>query len=100
VNGAPVAIVGGGVAGLACALHLHVAGTAVRVFEASDRVGGRVRTDRVDGFQIDRGFQVLPTAYPEVQALLDLAALKLGAFRPGARVRIGGAFADVVDPLR
>jgi phytoene dehydrogenase-like protein len=100
MSGAPVAIVGGGVAGLACAVHLHEAGAPAFVFEASDRVGGRVRTDRVDGFQLDRGFQVLPTAYPEVQTLLDVAALELGAFLPGARVRVDGAFADVVDPLR
>jgi phytoene dehydrogenase-like protein len=97
---APVAIVGGGVAGLACALHLHAAGVPVRVLEAADAVGGRMRSDLVDGYRIDRGFQVLLTAYPEVRALLDLGALRLGAFGPGARLRIAGGFVDVLDPLR
>ena len=97
---APVAFVGAGVAGLACALHLHEAGVPVQIFEASDRVGGRVLTDLVDGFRIDRGFQVLSTAYPEAQALLDFAALRLGAFAPGARIRIGGRFTNFVDPSR
>ncbi len=96
----PVAIVGGGVAGLACAIHLHAAGVPVRVYEGSDRVGGRVRTDWVEGHRIDRGFQVLLTAYPEVRAMLDLAALRLGAFTSGARIRLGGRFSDVLDPLR
>ncbi len=97
---APVAVVGAGVAGLACAVHLQRAGVPVRVFEASDDVGGRVRTDAVDGFLIDRGFQVLPTAYPEVQRMLDLSALRLGCFLPGALVRRAGAFARFADPLR
>ncbi len=54
-----VVVVGAGLAGLACALHLHEAGARVRVLESSDGVGGRVRTDLVDGFRLDRGFQVL-----------------------------------------
>ena len=97
---APVAIVGAGVAGLACALHLHAAGLPVRVLEAAEAVGGRMRSDLVDGYRIDRGFQVLLTAYPEVKALLDLPALRLGAFAPGARLRVAGGFVDLVDPLR
>jgi phytoene dehydrogenase-like protein len=96
----PVAIVGAGVSGLACAIHLSEAGVPVQVFEASGEVGGRVRTDLVDGFRIDRGFQVLPTAYPEVQAMLDLGALALGRFTPGALVRRRGRFARFLDPAR
>src|SRR5690606_20820942 len=61
----PVVVVGAGLAGLACATTLHRAGRPVRVLEAADGVGGRVRTDIVDGFRLDRGFQVLLTAYPE-----------------------------------
>jgi len=96
----PVAIVGAGVSGLACAVHLHESGVPVQVFEAGREVGGRVRTDLVDGFRIDRGFQVLPTAYPEVQAMLDLGALALGRFTPGALVHRGGRCARFLDPAR
>ena len=69
---ADVVIVGAGLAGLACARGLVAAGRSVIVLEASDGVGGRVRTDQVDGFQLDRGFQILLTAYPEVAGQLDL----------------------------
>jgi phytoene dehydrogenase-like protein len=72
----------------------------VLLLEADDEVGGRVRTDRVDGFLIDRGFQVLLTAYPEARDMLDLDALRLGRFAPGAVVRIGHRFARVADPFR
>lgn len=95
-----VAIVGGGVAGLCCARHLQALGLECAVLEASDAVGGRVRTDAVDGFLLDRGFQVLLTAYPEAQAMLDYDALDLGSFYSGALVRCDGRFARIADPLR
>ena len=76
----PVLIVGAGLSGLACAVTLHEAGIPVQVFEASDGVGGRVRTDQVDGFLLDRGFQVYLSAYPEAGKLLDLEALNLRTF--------------------
>jgi phytoene dehydrogenase-like protein len=97
---APVLVVGAGLAGLCCARTLHRAGTAVSVLEASDAVGGRVRTDRVDGFLLDRGFQILLTAYPEARAVLDYRALELRAFAPGAVVRFRGRFHRVADPMR
>ena len=97
---APVVIVGAGLAGLACARALVGAGREVCVLERSDGVGGRVRTDLVDGFLLDRGYQVLLAAYPEANAVLDLAALDLHAYRPGALVRCEGAFHRVADPFR
>lgn len=98
--GSDVVIVGAGLAGLVCAGDLTRAGVACTVLEASDGVGGRVRTDEVDGFLLDRGFQILLTAYPEVERRLDLDALDLRRFAPGARVRVGDRFRTVADPLR
>jgi phytoene dehydrogenase-like protein len=95
-----VAVVGAGLAGLTCARRLHEGGAAPVVLEASDGIGGRVRTDRVDGFLLDRGFQTLLTAYPEAQRLLDLEALEPGEFYPGALIRAAGRFHRVADPFR
>lgn len=95
-----VAVVGAGLAGLACARALAERGVACAVFEGSDAVGGRVRTDAVDGFLVDRGFQVFLTAYPEARRVLDYRSLDLRPFTPGALVRLGGRFERVGDPLR
>jgi phytoene dehydrogenase-like protein len=93
-------VIGAGLAGLACARELVRAGRQVLVVEAADRVGGRVATDTVDGFRIDRGFQVYLDAYPEGRRQLDLAALGLGCFEPGALVAEGGRLRGVSDPWR
>jgi phytoene dehydrogenase-like protein len=82
-----VAIIGAGLAGLACARDLTKAGLGVQLFESADAAGGRVRTDVVDGFRLDRGFQVLLTEYPEAKRVLDYDALALRRFVPGALVR-------------
>jgi phytoene dehydrogenase-like protein len=95
-----VVIIGAGLAGLAAARTLQAAGRRVLLIEASDGVGGRVRSDLVDGFVLDRGFQVLLTAYPEAQRQLDLPALRLRAFDPGALVWKGTKGAVVGDPFR
>jgi phytoene dehydrogenase-like protein len=95
-----VSIVGAGLAGLCCARVLHQAGIPFLILEASDGVGGRVRTDRVEGFLLDRGFQVLQTAYPEAQRVLDYSTLNLKPFYPGALVYFGGRLHRVGDPLR
>ena len=83
----PVIIVGAGMAGLTCAVYLKQAGVDALLLDAADGVGGRVRTDSVDGFRLDRGFQILLTAYPEARRLLDYTALDLQLFRSGALIR-------------
>lgn len=91
----PIVIVGAGLAGLVCARRLHRAGLPVSVLEKSDRPGGRLKTDALDGFLLDRGFQTTFTAYPNQQAEVDIDALDLRRFEPGARVLWGGRFHDV-----
>ena len=98
---ASTAVVGGGIAGLRCALALARAGEKVTIFESSDGVGGRVRSDTIDGFTLDRGFQVFLTAYPEYAGCLDLDELQLRNFWPGAIVQLGGGRSTLVaDPTR
>jgi phytoene dehydrogenase-like protein len=98
--GARVVVVGAGMAGLCCALKLQEMGIPCTVLEASDAPGGRIRTDKVDGFLLDRGFQVLLTAYPEARRLLSFQALKLRTFSPGALIRMDGKFRRIADPYR
>lgn len=95
-----VVIVGAGMAGLSCALRLKEQGVTALVLEGADEAGGKIRTDEQEGFLLDRGFQVLLTAYPETQRLLDLNALRLRSFHAGALVRKQGRFTRVGDPLR
>lgn len=64
-----VIVVGAGLSGLAAARKLGDAGVPVRILEASDGVGGRVRSDVLDGFILDRGFQVFIEGYPEQKKL-------------------------------
>lgn len=98
---ADVLVVGAGLAGLVCAKHLQLAGHEVAVLEAAEVVGGRVATDTVDGFTLDRGFQVLNTAYPALRREVHLPDLDLCAFTPGAAVRgDDGGLHTFVNPLR
>ncbi|WP_102125826.1 NAD(P)/FAD-dependent oxidoreductase [Deinococcus planocerae] len=93
-------VVGGGLAGLTAARVLTRAGRRVRVLEAADAVGGRVRSRAVEGFTLEAGYQVLFPAYPAVIRHLDLSALDLVPIPPAAVIR-RGAHSDVVgDPLR
>ncbi|CAL5224451.1 g7140 [Coccomyxa viridis] len=87
-------------AGLSCGYHLQKAGVRFAIVESSDSVGGRVQTDIVDGFLLDRGFQIFLTSYKEAQAMLDYQSLDLKPFYAGALVRWNGAFHRVADPLR
>lgn len=95
-----VVVIGAGLAGLRSARRLEELGRSVVVLEASDEVGGRVRTQTIDGFLCDRGFQVLNPAYPALRASVDLAALDLHSFGVGAIVRSGDRATTLAHPLR
>lgn len=95
-----VIVIGAGLAGLQCARRLQREGFAVRVLEAQDTVGGRVRTERVDGFLCDHGFQVLNPAYPAIRDWIDLPALELQTFGTGVHVRTPAGMRTLAHPLR
>jgi len=97
---ADVIVVGAGLAGLNCAVSLQAKGLAVTVLEASDAVGGRVRTDLIDGFRCDRGFQLLNPSYPAVRRYVDVPALDLRSFAAGVAVGGEAGTAVVADPRR
>ncbi|NYD42417.1 FAD-dependent oxidoreductase [Nocardioides panaciterrulae] len=97
---ADVIVVGAGLAGLLCARRLGERGHVVRVLEAGDAPGGRVRTDLVDGFRCDRGFQLLNPAYPAVRRYVDLPGLDLRAFGRGVEVLTARGRSTLADPLR
>lgn len=96
----PIHIVGAGISGLIAARVLEEQGFAPVILEASDRAGGRVKTDIVEGFQLDHGFQVLLSNYPAAQQYLDYKALELQEFEPGACVFRKGKQCFLGDPLR
>src|SRR3954449_5616763 len=100
VDTGEVVVVGAGLAGLACARRLTASGVPVTVLEAADAVGGRVRTDVVDGFRCDRGFQLLNPAYPEARRVLDLRALRLRPLPVGVIVATEGTRRLLADPRR
>ncbi|MFT5791220.1 MAG: phytoene dehydrogenase-like protein, partial [Saprospiraceae bacterium] len=93
-------IIGAGVSGLIAARVLEDNGFSPIILETTDRVGGRVKTDIVDGYQLDHGFQVLLTAYPAAQKYLDFKSLDLQKFLPGASIFKNGKQLIIGDPLR
>jgi hypothetical protein len=97
---AEVVVVGAGLAGLACAQRLTRRGVDVVVLEAAEAVGGRVRTDTVNGFLCDRGFQLINPAYPEVRRVLDVPALRLQPFPAAIVVATGNGRRTLADPRR
>lgn len=97
---ADVIIVGAGLSGLTAARHLNQRGRKVLLLEASDRIGGRIKTDCIDGFLLDHGFQVYLTAYETAGRELNLPDLRLGCFSAGSMVRLGQRWSTVVDPMR
>ena len=109
-----VVVVGAGLAGLTCAIYLQRRGASVTVLESSDRVGGRVKTDSVNGFLFDHGFQVINPNYSEIKrlnALLDLEFCEvfnnLRIFEGSSEIKIGlshlvetlsiGSFAEKIE---
>ncbi len=95
-----IVIIGAGIAGLTCAKYLKDKGIDATILEGSDGIGGRVRTDIVDGFRLDRGFQVLLTSYPEAMNLLNYNDLCFKAMPSGARIRRGNEFFVMPNPLK
>ena len=93
-------IIGAGVSGLVAAIELERAGFIPVILESSGEIGGRVKTDQVDGFLLDRGFQILNTAYPEAIKYLDYSQLDLKMFDPGAVIFDGKESYIITDPLR
>lgn len=96
----PVVIIGAGLSGLTCAKELHAHGVETILLETTDGIGGRVRTDDADGFLLDRGFQVLLTAYPEAVKQLDYDLLDLRPFEPGSLIRTTSGLHCMADPWR
>jgi len=95
-----IAIIGAGISGLSAAITLEKEGYAPTIFEATDAIGGRVKTDILEGYQLDHGFQVLLDAYPMAQKYLDYEQLELQKFLPGAQVFHKGKSSVIGDPLR
>lgn len=93
-------IIGGGISGLIAAITLEAKGYTPTIIEATDRVGGRVKTDIVDGYQLDHGFQVLLDAYPKAKEYLDYPSLELQAFLPGATIYKNRKSQTIGDPTR
>ena len=95
-----VIIVGAGISGLNCANKLISEGFNVLVIEKSDSVGGRIKTDSVNGFKLNRGFHVLLTAYPEVKYTFNAESLNFKKFFPGCSIWTGTGMEDLVNPLK
>jgi protoporphyrinogen oxidase len=93
-------IIGAGISGLVAAIELEKAGYAPTILEATDRVGGRVKTESVNGYPLDHGFQVLLTAYPEAKRYLDYDKLNLVRFSPGSVIYQDGKLQKIGDPMR
>lgn len=98
--GLNVAIIGAGLSGLACAVELKRKGAEVTVFEKSSGVGGRIKTEKIDGFLLDHGFQVFLPSYELGSYFFNYQNLHLKAFLPGAKIFSDGKFSLISDPLR
>jgi len=95
-----IAIVGGGLTGLACALELHRSGVKFVLLEAAPVVGGRQRTSRKDGFILDHGFQVVLSSYDAVASVCDITSLRPCWFESGALLHDGRRLTHLVSPFQ
>lgn len=94
-----IGIIGAGLSGLTCGWYLKKNGiNDITIFESSDRAGGKLKTDRMAGFQLDRGFQVLLPAYPETKKVLDYDKLQLQRFQKGSLIYKNGKQIPFYDP--
>lgn len=100
MNDFSTVIIGGGISGLTCAKYLNEKGYSFMLLEGSDALGGRVRTDKVDGFLLDRGFQILLTNYPEAKKILNYNNLDLKYFSSGAMIKAEKGFMKMENPFR
>ena len=100
MNDFSTVIIGGGISGLTCAKYLNEKGCSFILLEGSDALGGRVRTDKVDGFLLDRGFQVLLTNYPEARKTLNYGDLRLKYFDSGSLIKAEKGFMKMENPFR
>jgi protoporphyrinogen oxidase len=100
MNDFSTVIIGGGISGLTCAKYLNEKGYSFMLLEGSDALGGRVRTDNVDGFLLDRGFQILLTNYPEAKKILNYNNLDLKYFESGAMIKAEKGFMKMENPFR
>jgi hypothetical protein len=94
----PIVVIGGGLAGLSAALTLQEAGRAVEIFEGSDRVGGRVASDHIDGFTLDRGFQLINANYPELKRLDVIRGLDFQTASRSIDISLGDERYSLSDP--
>ena len=95
-----VIIIGAGISGLNCANKLTKGGLTVLVIEKSDSIGGRIKTDIIDGFKLNRGFHVLLTAYPEVKSTFIWEDLSFKKFFSGCLIWTGSSMVELADPLK
>lgn len=94
-----IGIIGAGLSGLTCGWYLKKNGIDdITIFESSEKAGGKLKTDRIDGFQLDRGFQVLLPAYPETKKVLDYDKLQLQRFQKGSLIYKNGKQIPFYDP--
>ncbi len=95
-----IIVIGAGLSGLAASLEVEKLGGSVTILERTDTLGGRVKTDRMNGFLLDHGFQVLLTSYPELKRLHILDSLNLKAFLSGAICHRGHSTYRLINPFR